>query len=114
MNDERVIIADDARELVQRYGALVEQVAAMLGQRLRGEPVRSVRIERAGDAGGAEDEGIVVRVVVEGEIEEAQHVWERIEQDLGDLQGRVPPEQRRLLADHVSVVLNWSGQSVDG
>ena len=111
MNDERVTIADDARELVQRYGALVEQVAAMVGNRLRGEPVRAVRIERSADAAGGDDEGIVVRVLVDGEIEEAQHVWERIEQDLGDLQARLPPEQRRLLADQVAVVLNWSGGS---
>ncbi len=111
--DERVSIEAEARALVQRYAALIEQITVMLGSRLRGEPVLAVRIERGDTAEDVDGESIVIRVLVDGEIEEAQHIWERIEHDLGDLQFRVPPDQRRMLADQVSVVLNWSGGAVE-
>ena len=106
---ERLIIADDARGLVQRHAVVVEQVAALLGQRLRDEPVRAVRIERAHEPDEPEDGGLVFRVLIAGEVEEAQHLWERIEQDLSELQRRLLPEQSRELAGRVEVIVDWSG-----
>ena len=107
-SNERLTIAEDARELVQRYAAVVEQVALLIGQRLRGEAVEAVRIERAEVAEERGDGGLVFRVRVAGEVEEAQHVWERIEHDLGELQRRLPAEQRDTLTNRIDVVLDWT------
>ncbi len=109
-DDPRVVIADDARELVRRYGPQVEQIAAVLAHRLRGEPVRGIRVERGEDASVPGEPGLVFRVFVLGEVEEAQHVWERIEQDLGDLQRQAPEDQRALFADRIGVVVDWAGE----
>lgn len=107
-DDERLIIADDARDLVRRHAAVVQQVATLLGGRLRGEPVRRVRIERGADDGDTGGDILVFRVSVQGEVEEAQHVWERIEQELGDLQRLLPLDQRRVLSEAIDVVLDWA------
>ena len=103
MTDERLAIDDSARDLVQRHAVLVEQVAALLGSRLRGEPVRGVRIER----GEPEGEGLVFRVLYEGEVEEAQHLWERLEQDLSELQQRMPGDGRATISERIAVVVEW-------
>lgn len=106
--NDRLTIAPDAAELLQRHAVAVEQVAALLGRRLRGEPVRLIRVERA-PVDDDEQPGLVFRVSMDCGIEEAQHLWELIEQDLSELHRSVPPEQRAALAAGVAVVVEWAG-----
>lgn len=112
MNRDRLVIAEDARPLVQAHAAMVEQVATLLGERLRGMPVESVHIERSAEnetSGGAEGAvgALVFRVRLAAEVEEAQLLWERIEQDLSDLQSRLAHDQRSFVANAVEIVIEW-------
>jgi hypothetical protein len=103
----RLVIAPDATDLVRRHAAAMELLASVLGQRLRDQPVAGIRIERAHEPGIPFPDGLVVRVLVAAAVEEAQHLWELIEQDINELQQATPADQRRALAEQIAVVVEW-------
>lgn len=105
MPEPRLAIDPAARDLVRQHSVLVQRVAQLLGERMRDEPVRGVTVERA--AGDDEGEGILFRVLYDGEVEEAQRLWERLESDLSDLQERLSPDERAGI-ELVSIVVDWS------